>query len=79
MKDIPEYISRSILIAAMDEWIIGDNAKRDKEILSYRILDGLTYEDTACEYQKNHPDKPLSEIQIKRIISKREQQLRKHL
>lgn len=79
MRNFPEYISRSMLVAAMDEWIIGDNAKRDKEILTYRILDGLTYEDTACEYQRNHPDRPLSESQIKRIISKREQQLRKHL
>jgi len=79
MKDIPEYVSRSMLVAAMEEWIIGDNAKRDKEILTYRILDGLTYEDTACAYQQKHPDRPLSESQIKRIVSKREQLLRKHL
>jgi len=54
-------ISRSELESLIDEWVIGRNACRNRQILKSRLCDGLTYEQLADRYQ-------LSERQLKNIV-----------
>lgn len=46
--------------------------QRDRDILSSRLVDGLTFEELAEKYQ-------MSDRQIKRIVYKLQEQLFKHL
>lgn len=48
---------------AIDEWIIGKNAERDRKILRRRLIDGVPYEPLAEEFD-------MSVTQIKRIVYK---------
>lgn len=64
MKDI----SRSELEHLIDEWIIGRNAERDRKILKRRLLDGITFERLAEEFD-------MSVRQIKNIVYKRQEQI----
>lgn len=75
---LPLGVSRSDIINSINEWVIGRNGERDREILIYRLIDGLTYEQIANRYQERHPQEPLSVDTIKRAIYKREEQLYKH-
>lgn len=68
MKDI----SRSELEHLIDEWIIGKNAERDRKILKRRLLDGITYDRLAEEFD-------LSVRQLKNIIYKAEDRLFSHI
>ena len=68
MKDY----SRSELTAAIDEWIVGNNARRDRMILKSRLIDGLTFDALAELYD-------LSPRQIKRIVYKSQEVLFRHL
>ena len=43
-------LSRTEVNAIIDEWIIGKNAERDREILRRRLIDGITFERLAEEY-----------------------------
>lgn len=64
-------ISRSEVEKLIDEWTIGKNAKRDREILKLRLLDGLTYEKIAEK-------KEMSVRQIKNIVYKRQEVVFRH-
>lgn len=68
MKDI----SRSELEHLIDEWIIGRNAERDRQILKRRLLDGVTYDRLAEEFD-------LSVRQLKNIIYRAEDRLFSHI
>jgi DNA-directed RNA polymerase specialized sigma24 family protein len=52
---------------------------RDREVLFYRLVDGLTYEQIACRYQDAHPGSYISVDTVKRIIRKSESKLFSHL
>ena len=67
-----ENLSRSQLIALIDEWIVGKNGERNRAILKRRLIDGLTYEQIAEEFD-------LSVRQTKTIIYKEEQRIIKHI
>ncbi|MBR0113415.1 MAG: hypothetical protein IJM02_06680 [Clostridia bacterium] len=65
MKDL----SRSQIENLIDEWILSE---RDRAIMKRRLLDAITYERLAEEFD-------LSESQIKRIVKKQRQHLMKRL
>ena len=67
-----EDVSRSQLELAVDEWIIGRHAERDRKILKRRLIDGITYERLAEEFD-------LSTQQIKNIVYKCENRLFKKM
>ena len=67
-----EDVSRSQLEIAIDEWIIGRHAERDRKILKRRLIDGITYERLAEEFD-------LSTQQIKNIVYKCENRLFKKM
>jgi len=67
-----DSLSRSDWSVLIDEWIIGRNAERDRRILKRRLLDGLTYERLAEEFD-------MSVRQIKNIVYKGTSKLSGHL
>lgn len=71
-------IGYSELEAIIHEWVIGDDAERDREIMKYWLLDGLTHDAIALRYMLNHPDMPISRDTVRRIIRKRENRILAH-
>lgn len=64
-------LSRSDVEYLIDEWVIGKNAERDREIMRRRLIDGICYEPLAEQFE-------LSVAQIKRIVYKRNNQIFRH-
>ena len=64
--------SRTQIETAIDEWIVGKNAERDRKILKRRLIDGICFEPLSEEFD-------LSVIQIKRIVYKQEKKLLRYL
>lgn len=75
---LPDSINRQMLEEIIGNWVIGDKAERDREIMKYRLIDGLTIEQITNRYQDRHPDCPISNDTVKRAIHKREKQIFKH-
>lgn len=65
-------LSRTEIEFAIDEWIIGKNAERDRKVLRRRLIDGVTFERLAEEQE-------LSVSQVKRIIWKNTEIIFRHL
>ncbi len=64
-----ENISNSEIERLIDEWI---HSERDRRILKRRLIDGICYEPLADEMN-------MSVRQMKRIVSKAEEKLFKHM
>lgn len=64
--------SRSEIESAIDEWLIGKNAERDRKVLKRRLIDGKIYDDLALEFD-------MSVRQIKNIVYKGEEKIFKHI
>ena len=69
---VPDNLSKTDIIFAINEWIIGRNGERDRAILYRRLVDGITYERIAEEFD-------LSVRYTKHLIYKREEILFRHL
>lgn len=51
MTRLEQYgLSKSEWSQMIDEWIIGRNAERDRQIIKRRLLDGITFERLAEEF-----------------------------
>lgn len=64
-------LSRSQVEHLIDEWIIGSNAERNRALLKRRLIDGLTYEALADEFD-------LSVRQTKTIVYRCEDKIFRH-
>jgi DNA-directed RNA polymerase specialized sigma24 family protein len=64
-------LSRSQIEHLIDEWVVGRNAARDRMILKRRLIDGITYERLAEEFD-------LSVRQVKNIVYRCEDRLFSH-
>ena len=74
MSATEEYVNESDLSRSdwenlIDQWIFSE---RDRSMLKRRLLDGITYEKIAEEFD-------MSTRQVKRIIPKAEEKLFKHI
>lgn len=65
-------LSRTEIEKLIDDWIIGRNAERNRKILKRRLLDGITFDSLAEEFD-------LSVRQVKNIVYHCEDKLYKHL
>ena len=65
-------LSRTDIESLIDEWVIGRNAERNRAILKRRLIDGITYEKLAEEFD-------MSVRQVKTIVYKSEETLFKHV
>ena len=72
MKNPLLELSRSDIEYLIDEWIIGNNAERDRQILKRRLIDGRSYYELSEEFDLSIP-------QIKTILKKRQDNLFKHI
>ena len=70
-----EYTNSQIR-GLIEEYI---HSERDREILVYRLIHGLTYEQIVCRYQDAHPGNYISIDTVKRVIHKSESKLFSHL
>ena len=61
--------SRSEIEAAITEWVLHE---RDRAVIRRRLIDGLTYESLAEEFD-------LSVSQVKRIVYKAQEKVFRHL
>ena len=60
---IPNNVGRKIISDSIQEWVIGDNGERNRQILHRKLIDGLTFEMIAEEFD-------LSDRQVKNIVYK---------
>lgn len=65
-------LSKTQICCLIDEWIVGRNAERDRKVLKRRLVDGLTYEKLAEEFD-------MSVRQIANIIYRRQDVLFRHM
>ena len=65
---IEKNLSRKELVDLINNWIVGRNAYRNRQILIRRLCDGIPYERLAEEFG-------LSERQVKNIVYKCEDKL----
>ena len=65
-------VSRTELENVIDEWIVGRNAERNREILKRRMIDGICYEPLAEEWD-------LSVRQVKSIVYHGQEKVFRHL
>jgi hypothetical protein len=70
-----EYTNSQIM-GIIGEWI---HSERDREVLCYKFIDGLTIDQICTRYQAKHPEYYLSCDTIKRIIRKNENLIFNHL
>lgn len=66
-----EHISNSELSKAIDEWISGRMAYRNRRILKDKLIEGMTYEAIAEKYE-------LSVRHVKTIVYQCEYRLYRH-
>ena len=69
---IPDNIDKYAILDAIDRWVIGQDAERDRKILIRRIVDGVHYEPLAEEFD-------LSVRRTKDIVYKWEKKIFKHI
>jgi len=65
-------VPRSELEKTIDEWVIGRHAERNRKVLKRKLIDGLTFEEVAEEFD-------LSVRHTKNIVYKSEEKLFKHI
>ena len=58
---IPNYVCKSDINNVLQEWVIGRNALRNKEIFVRKVFDGITFEAVAEEYD-------LTDRQVQNIV-----------
>ena len=69
---IPDNVSRTDIINAIDEYIIGSHAERNRKLIYRRMIDGLTFEALAEEFD-------LSTTQTKTIVYQCQKRIFKHI
>ena len=50
MERLVKGYSRSQILEAIDEWVVGRNAIRNRAIMKKKLIDGISYMDLAAEY-----------------------------
>ena len=50
MERLVKGYSRTQILEAIEEWIVGRNALRNREILKKKLIDGISYMALAEEY-----------------------------
>lgn len=65
-------MSKSEIEDAINEWIVGKNAERDRSIIKRRLIDGICFEPLAEEFG-------LSVRQTKNIVYKCERKIFSHM
>lgn len=71
-------MDRDVVEPAIRRWINGRNGERDRMILSMYLFDGITYEKMLDRIEEaGYP--PMTKDNLKKIITKRREQLFRHI
>ena len=76
-----EY-TKSELLAAIDEYIVGKYAERDRILLRYKLIDGLSYNQIANRLSADDnipPEYKIETRQIQRAIQRSLKTLFRHI
>ena len=72
MDRLVKGCSRTQILEAINEWIVGRNALRNREILEKKLIDGISYMALAEEYD-------LSLKRVKTIVREGTKLIAEHL
>lgn len=72
MDKLLQGYSKSQIIEHIDEWVIGRNAERNRQILKRKLVDGISYMALADEFD-------LSLRRVKTIVKKSTLMIIEHL
>ena len=69
---------------AIDQWILGRNAERDRLILKMYLFEGITYKNMLLRLEKmaedmKDPSYYIGEDRLKQVIRKRKKELYSHI
>lgn len=69
---------------AIDQWILGRNAERDRLILKMYLFEGITYKSMLLRLEKiseemNDPSYYIGEDRLKQVVRKRKKELFRHI
>lgn len=78
IDELIQALGYSGVDALIHEWVIGKNAERDRELMRYYLLDGLSIKGCADRYAEAHPDMQVSDDTVKRALKKRKHQVFDH-
>lgn len=78
INEMVQALGYTGMMALINEWVVGKNAERDREIMRYRLLDGLTIQGVTDRYAEMHPGTFVSEETVKRTIRERAIQIFAH-
>lgn len=72
MKQLPQNFSNSAIEKAINEWVQGRHADRNRKILKDRLINGMCFDPLAEKYD-------ISIRQAQNIVYKTQEQVFKHL
>ena len=72
MERLVKGYSRTQILEAIEEWVVGRNALRNREILKKKLIDGISYMALAEEYD-------LSLKRVKTIVRENTKLIAEHL
>ena len=68
---MPNNLCKADIVSAIEECVIGDNGERNRQILYRKLIDGITFEMLAEEFE-------LSDRQVKNIVYKHRDMILQH-
>lgn len=68
----PRDVSRTEFEVAINEWIVGKNAERNRNLIHRRLIDGVCFEPLAEEFD-------MSVSQVNRIVQKSMEIIFRHI
>ena len=75
-KNKPD-IGKTEILAGIEQWIVGRNGERDREILRMYMVDGITF--ARMQDRLENIGYELSIDRIKKIVRKRKEELFRHI
>lgn len=77
MERIKSGIGKDEVLVGIEQWVIGRNGERDREIMRMYMIDGITF--ARMQRRLDEIGYELSIDQIKKIVRRRKEELFRHI
>ena len=77
MERIKPGIGKDEVLVGIEQWVIGRNGERDREIMRMYMIDGITF--ARMQRRLDEIGYELSIDQIKKIVRRRKEELFRHI
>lgn len=77
MERIKPGIGKDEVLVGIEQWVIGRNGERDREIMRMYMIDGITF--AGMQRRLDAIGYELSIDQIKKIVRRRKEELFRHI